>query len=198
MPLEAALSAQPTVRASREQDTRVPVLEGVRDPDGTNAWARVRSGCNVRWRRVAPVVRGLAGGLLGCAAMSPRALIVDDHEATRMALREYFESAGFAVDTAGSLKEAVALIQLHPYSIAFTDLRLNRAGHADGLEVVSAARRHAPDSPVVLLTSVASPPVRAEAKRRGACAVLLKPQRLEDLLRLARQLASDPSTSLSE
>ena len=129
--------------------------------------------------------------------MSPRALIVEDHHATRAALCEYFESAGYTVDAAGTLEEAVALLESHHYEIAFTDLRLDRAGHADGLEVVSAARRCAPAGAVVLLTSLATPQVMAEATRRGASAVLLKPQRLDDLVKLARDLGSPKGLSAS-
>src|SRR5205085_2775635 len=85
-----------------------------------------------------------------CRGVNPRALIVEDHFATRTALCDYFESAGYTVDSAGSLREAVELLDVHHYAIAFTDLRLDRAGHADGLEVVSAARRRFPAGPVHL------------------------------------------------
>src|SRR5205085_5913695 len=117
---------------------------------------------------------GIGRVLARCRGVNPRALIVEDHFATRTALCDYFESAGYTVDSAGSLREAVELLDVHHYAIAFTDLRLDRAGHADGLEVVSAARRRFPAGPVVLLTSVASPQVQAEASRRGAEAILVK------------------------
>lgn len=140
----------------------------------------------------------MARALLSRRAMGLRALIVEDHVATLVALREYFEAAGFRVDGAGSLAEALELAGRHRYALAITDLRLERGGAADGLDVVSAVHVRDPRTVIVLLTAQATPAMADEARRRGAVAVLPKPQPLPRLLGTARALLGRAAAPLRD
>jgi len=135
-----------------------------------------------------PVSSRLASGLHRVVTMSFHALVVEDHLATRLAMREYFEATGFRVDLAGTLIEAIDLLDRQDYAIVLADLRLNPDGQADGLDVVSAVRQRHPQVPILLVTALATPQVEAEALRRGANAVLTKPRPLPEVLEVSMDL----------
>lgn len=109
----------------------------------------------------------------------PKMLVVDDEETIRHALRAYFTKRGYQVDCAQELEEAKALLTSADYEVAIVDLRLTGIGGAEGLDVVSSLRDRSPTAGIVLLTAHGTPAMEAEAKRRGADAILHKPQRLQ-------------------
>ena len=65
------------------------------------------------------------------------------------------------------------------------DLRVTRFGGDGGLEVLREIRRREHRTSVIVLSAYMSPEVEAEARRRGAAAVLRKPQSLPVLAQLA-------------
>ena len=105
------------------------------------------------------------------AAASPRALIVDDDPGFLLGLTELVRREGFAVASAGSLKEARAEIAANPPDILFVDLRLPDGNGLSLLEDFDSAS--APE--VVLITGSASLETAVDALRRGAADYLTKP-----------------------
>jgi two-component system response regulator AtoC len=104
-------------------------------------------------------------------AASPRALIVDDDPGFLLGLVELVRREGFAVASAGTLKQAREEIASNPPDILLVDLRLPDGSGLDllaGLEPTTAPE-------VVLITGDASVETAVEALRRGAVDYVTKP-----------------------
>ena len=117
------------------------------------------------------------------AAISPRALIVDDDPGFLLGLAELVRREGFVVASAGSLKQARQEIASSPPDILLVDLRLpdgNGLDLLDGLEPTTAPE-------VVLITGNASLETAVDALRRGAIDYVTKPV---DFARIKMALAN--------
>jgi len=117
------------------------------------------------------------------AATSPRALIVDDDPGFLLGLAELVRREGFAVASAGSLKEAREEIAANPPDILLVDLRLPDGSGLDllaGFEPTTAPE-------LVLITGDASVETAVDALRRGAIDYLTKPV---DFARIKMALAN--------
>ena len=122
-------------------------------------------------------------------------LIVDDEDAIRFSLGDYFSLKGFVVDAATELEGAEALLETTRYDVVIADLRLTGINGTEGLELITYVRERSPSTRVVLLTAYGSDEVREEAARRGVDAFLQKPQPLSEIARtVERALALPPRT----
>ena len=115
-------------------------------------------------------------------------LIIDNEETILFALKRYFAKLRWRVDAASELEEAEALVAHTRYDLVIADLSLTSGGSTEGLEILRFLRTKSPATQVILLTAFGTPAVEREARRRGAQAVLLKPQPLPELARVADQL----------
>jgi DNA-binding response OmpR family regulator len=106
---------------------------------------------------------------------------VDDEEAIRFALVEYFRGTGWAVDAAAEKEEAEALLACTTYAVVIADLRLTGIHGVEGLDIVQWSRHLRPETRVVLLTGNGTPELEDEARRLGADAFLHKPLPLPEL-----------------
>ena len=122
--------------------------------------------------------------------MKIRMMLVDDEERQLSALRDYFEIAGFDVDSAGSAAAAAALLDSHVYDVVIADLRLSSADSTEGLGLLRQAR--ARDAKTILLSAVGTAEVREQARRQGVDAILQKPQPLAEVARVVRDLLGSP------
>lgn len=116
-----------------------------------------------------------------------RILVVDDEEAIRFALREYFDARGYAVDCAQEIEEAEALINSRAYDVVIADLRLTGIHGAEGLELVGYVRERC-DAKVILLTAYGTTEIERTAYARGATAFLHKPTPLSSIAQLVVKL----------
>jgi len=125
-----------------------------------------------------------------------RMLIVDDEEAIRFSLTDFFSLLGFEVDSATELEQAEALLEIAPFDVVIADLRLTGINGREGLELIRYVRERAPATRIVLLTAYGSAEVREEAARCGADAFLQKPQPLAEVAQaVERVLVSPPNHS---
>jgi len=115
-------------------------------------------------------------------------LLVDDESACLSPVREYFTREGFQVTTAQELEEAEALIIKYDYSLVIADLSLTTLNSDEGLRLIDHIRDRSPKTKTILLSGRVSPEVQAEAFKRGAQAVLSKPQSLASLGTVAEKL----------
>jgi signal transduction histidine kinase/CheY-like chemotaxis protein len=126
------------------------------------------------------------------AAGAPRldslaVLIVEDETALASAMAESFSDAGFLVDRAGDGEEALARLEGGQYDIIISDLKMPRM---DGIQLFGALREQHPDM-VRRIMFVTGDVIGTEAERflaESGCRWLAKPFRLNELLRLAKEV----------
>jgi DNA-binding NtrC family response regulator len=125
--------------------------------------------------------------------MSARLLVVDDDEAIRFAISDYFSLHGYRVDAAPSREAAQRLLSATRYDVAIVDLRLSGTQSLDGLSVVRHIRTHAARTPVVLLTGSATSEMIAAAEDCGVSAVLFKSSSLPRIRDVVVSLLGRPT-----
>jgi DNA-binding NarL/FixJ family response regulator len=111
------------------------------------------------------------------STQSPRALVVDDDPSWQQILSEILTDQGMAVDVAGSLDAAVAIMRAAPHRLAVVDLSLGREDHRnqDGLRVLDALRRYDPGCTALLLSGYATVEIAVSAlTEHGAFTCLRK------------------------
>jgi len=98
-------------------------------------------------------------------------LVVDDEKEHADAAAETLRRVGFDVDTRYSSKDALEILKQNEYDVIVTDLRF--AG-PDGITVIKEARKHRPETQVILLTGYGTVQSAVEAMQAGALTVLAK------------------------
>ncbi len=110
---------------------------------------------------------------------SSRILVVDDEAVMRATLEEILGGAGFEVATAANGEAALAELGRQPADLMLLDLRMDGL---DGMQVIEAASKVAPDTIVVMLTAHGTMESAISAMRRGAFDYLLKPCQVPEIL----------------
>src|SRR3954463_10315996 len=113
-------------------------------------------------------------------AVPPRALVVDDDEGMRFALREGLAAYGFDVHAAADAPSACRLAgELRP-DLVLLDWVM--PGEDDGAQACRSVRAAHPGAPVVMLTGRADAGAREAALDAGASAFLVKGMPLKTLV----------------
>ncbi|TLM68471.1 MAG: response regulator [Deltaproteobacteria bacterium] len=120
----------------------------------------------------------------GPEVMTQRILVVDDEESIRFTFDAFLTDAGYRVDTAPSLKDALNLAEATTYDTVFLDILL---GRESGMQMLRYVRETNPNCPVVMITGAPEIATAAEAVRLGAFDYLTKPVHQDELLRIARR-----------
>ncbi|MFQ5883063.1 MAG: response regulator [Candidatus Methylomirabilales bacterium] len=120
-----------------------------------------------------------------------RILLVDDDPEPLTTLIEALVFEGYRVTVARSGPEALARIATRSIDLVITDYRMSPM---NGLELTRKIHCYAPRLPILILTGELSTDLPTAARAAGALAVLSKPFRLEDLLRLVSQICQGPSS----
>ncbi len=113
-------------------------------------------------------------------AKNARILVVDDEESIRKVLATILEEEGFTVDTASSGKEAIEKSNNGYYNLALIDIRLP---DMDGTELLTAMRKTTPEMAKIIITGYPSLQNAMEAVNKGADNYILKPFKVENVLR---------------
>jgi len=79
-----------------------------------------------------------------------RILVVDDDSAVRESVAEILRDEGAVVASVGNGREAIERMRREPFDLVLSDVVMPEM---DGYELFQAARREAPDTPVVLMTA---------------------------------------------
>lgn len=127
------------------------------------------------------------GGSDGADPSPIRLLIIDDHPVVRDGTAVLLQAQpGIAVvGTAGSIDEAVALIDRVPADVVLLDIRL---GTDSGLRLLTETADEAPA--IIVLTAYDYPQYAEAALRLGASGFVLKTAPLAELLDAIRRVAS--------
>ena len=107
-------------------------------------------------------------------------LIVDDEKSLRDFLVIMLEEEGYQVVTSPSAEKAIKLIRENIFDLVLTDIRM---GRSNGIDVLDAARKVLPDTPVVIMTAYASASAETAvtAMKKGAYDYISKPFKIEDI-----------------
>ncbi len=124
------------------------------------------------------------GNTAPTALAGARLLVVDDEENLRITTAAILEQEGYAVETASSGNEAVALLEGAEFDLVLTDLHMD-AG--DGLSVLAEIRRRAPLTISVVLTGFASVESAIAALQQGAYDYLVKPCDIDEMKHTIRR-----------
>ncbi len=110
-----------------------------------------------------------------------RILIVDDFEPGRLVLRERLEMQGFACQEVGNGSEALKAIQTKVFDLVITD---NQMPVMTGLQLLQCLAERPEDQrpPVIFATGHPSNELSNAAQAAGACAVLQKPYKDQELI----------------
>jgi two-component system NtrC family sensor kinase len=114
-------------------------------------------------------------------------LIVEDETPLATAMAESFTDAGYLVDRAGDGEEALARLEDGHYDIIISDLKMPRM---DGIQLFGALRKSYPEMTEHILF-VTGDVIGTDAERflaESGCRWLAKPFRLNELLRVAREV----------
>jgi DNA-binding NtrC family response regulator len=104
-------------------------------------------------------------------APAHRLLIVDDEEIVRRLLARYFTKAGFLVDTAANVAEALSRLTAD-HRLALCDIRMP---DLDGIDLLRAIHARCPDTGVFLMTGYPTLENIIDAGQHGAAGCFVKP-----------------------
>ena len=110
-------------------------------------------------------------------------LVVDDDPDLAESIAEALSMAGHAVRIAGNGVEAVQHYSETKYDLGFVDIRMPVM---NGVDCFFAVRQRYPDARIVLMTGFKEAAVE-RALAAGALALLHKPFRMEEVIRIAGQ-----------
>lgn len=110
-----------------------------------------------------------------------RILIVDDDPGFRKLLETILRGEGYRVDSAGTVRDGIALAKRTQFRLALTDLKLP---DGDGIQLLRWLREHSPDSAVIMITGFGTVSTAVEAMKLGAVDYLGKPLTSPDELRM--------------
>jgi two-component system response regulator RegA len=106
-------------------------------------------------------------------------LIVEDDSSFLQRLAKALESRGFAVTTAESVSEGLAQVERSAPAFVVVDMRL---GDGNGLDVISALKRHRPEARGIILTGYGNIATAVNAVKLGAVDYLAKPVDADDVV----------------
>ena len=123
-----------------------------------------------------------------------RILIIDDNQSLGDGLVLSLNKMGHQAVAAGSGREGLARMKDEPFDLVITDYRMEEM---DGLAVMEAVQRQAPDTDVMMMTAYDTRELAVEAMERGAIDFIVKPF-LPDELWLKVNKRLDYRTKLQE
>ncbi|TET56347.1 response regulator [Candidatus Bathyarchaeota archaeon] len=113
-----------------------------------------------------------------------RILIVDDEESIRKVLATILEEEGYVAETAKNGKEAIEKSETKFYNLALIDIRLP---DMEGTELLTAIKETTPKMVKIIMTGYPSLQNAVEAVNKGADAYILKPFKVEDILKTIKE-----------
>lgn len=110
--------------------------------------------------------------------MKPKILVIDDDTSLRRVLEYNLQEAGYAVATASSGEEGVALLDEVSPALVITDMKMPGM---DGLQVLKAVKERSPETLVIMITAFGTVDIAVEAMKGGAYDYITKPFNRDEL-----------------
>jgi EAL domain-containing protein (putative c-di-GMP-specific phosphodiesterase class I) len=115
------------------------------------------------------------------ATAAQTVLIIDDDPQICSALAEALSERGRHLIVCRDIESAEIIMQRFPVTHVLTDIKLTGPFRFEGLDVIDLVKRNPQAITVVAITGHATDDLRAEARARGAAAVLQKPFSIEEI-----------------
>ena len=113
-----------------------------------------------------------------------RILVIDDDKGIRESLETVLKEEGYEVDVAENGHEAIRKSEANYYNLALVDLRLP---DMDGLELLTEMMETVPKVVKIIITGYPSLQNAIQAVNLGADGYMVKPYKMEDMLRAIRE-----------
>ena len=113
-----------------------------------------------------------------------RILVTDDDASLRRVLQVQLEQEGYEVAVAASGQQTLSILQLQPFDLLITDLKMPGMS---GLELLRHARLQYPQTIIILLTAFGTVETAVEAMKAGAYDYLTKPVHPDEMLVVVRR-----------
>lgn len=114
-------------------------------------------------------------------------IIIDDDETIRKSIAGVLKAAGYSVDTAQNGKEAIERANSNFYNLALIDIRLP---DMEGIQLLTAMKETTPKMIKIMLTGYPSMQNAIDAVNKGADGYVVKPVKMDDLLRVVKERLS--------
>jgi response regulator RpfG family c-di-GMP phosphodiesterase len=114
----------------------------------------------------------------------PRVLIVDDEKFIRDILADFLGMEGYIVRTAEDGAAALQELGNAHYDLIISDLKMPRMG---GIELLDAIGTAAPNALTVIMTGFGTVETAIDAMKRGAYDYILKPFKVEEVIRVVQR-----------
>lgn len=125
--------------------------------------------------------------------VTKRILIVEDDISLQSLIQNHFLNKGFEVICCENGKEAIQELEESEFQLILTDWKMKVM---DGMEFLLKARRLAPSSIIIMMTSFSSAEAAIEAMDNGADSFISKPFQLIDLEELINKIISKREKSI--
>ncbi len=106
-----------------------------------------------------------------------KVLVVDDQADVREALRLLLKGAGYAIEMAGSPKEALAAAAYRDHDAIVMDMNYtcDTTSGREGLDLIERLHAQRPEVPIIAMTGWSTIELAVEAMHGGACDFITKP-----------------------
>jgi DNA-binding response OmpR family regulator len=121
-------------------------------------------------------------------------MIIEDDEAMRSLLEDFFEEEGFETDSASNGADALRILSKDHLDLIITDIRMPGL---TGLDILPRLRRLKPETSIIVMTAYGSEDVRRRSLDRGATTYLEKPIHLSQLRTLIHEMVSTKEKRIS-
>ena len=123
------------------------------------------------------------GGMSNIGVEKKRILLVDDDKSILRVFTRILQKEGYMTDEAETGKEAMEKIDSRTYDLALIDMKLP---DMEGIHLLGKINSVNPKMTKILITGFPSVDDGLEALDNGADAYLVKPVKVEDLLKIVR------------
>lgn len=105
--------------------------------------------------------------------MRKKMLVVDDEKGILDAIKRFYDSNGYEVDTALSVEDGIKMINSTFYPVVISDICF--PGKKTGVDVLKAAKKRSSKTEVIMITGYASIQSAVETMKLGAYDYITKP-----------------------
>jgi DNA-binding NtrC family response regulator len=113
-----------------------------------------------------------------------RVLVVDDQAEMAEMLADDLHDRGYGATAVSSGRDALRILRMERVDVLVTDLRMPGL---DGLNLLRSSIRLDPSRPVIMMTAYGTLVTAIEATEGGVFYYLMKPFRIESLIRILEQ-----------